>query len=44
MAQAYSRALERAQKKVEAGRVALVSIRTDWRARTQVQQLSQYLT
>jgi thiamine pyrophosphate-dependent acetolactate synthase large subunit-like protein len=37
-------ALERAQKKVDAGKVALVNIKTDYRARAQTQQFSQYMT
>jgi thiamine pyrophosphate-dependent acetolactate synthase large subunit-like protein len=37
-------ALERAQKKVDAGQVALVNIKTDYRARAQTQQFSQYMT
>jgi thiamine pyrophosphate-dependent acetolactate synthase large subunit-like protein len=37
-------ALERAQKQVDAGRVALVNVKTDHRARAQTQQFSQYMT
>jgi thiamine pyrophosphate-dependent acetolactate synthase large subunit-like protein len=37
-------ALERAQKKVDAGQVALVNIKTDYRARAQTQQFSQHMT
>ena len=37
-------ALERAQKKVDAGMVALVNIKTDYRARASTQQFSQYMT
>ncbi len=37
-------ALDRAQKEVDDGRVALVNIKTDYRARATTQQFSQYMT
>jgi thiamine pyrophosphate-dependent acetolactate synthase large subunit-like protein len=37
-------ALDRAQKQVDDGRVALVNIKTDYRARASTQQFSQYMT
>ena len=37
-------ALERAQKKVDEGMVALVNVRTDYRARATTMQFAQYST
>jgi thiamine pyrophosphate-dependent acetolactate synthase large subunit-like protein len=37
-------ALERAQEKVDAGGVALVNVRTDYRARATTMQFAQYST
>jgi thiamine pyrophosphate-dependent acetolactate synthase large subunit-like protein len=37
-------ALDRAQKEVDDGRVAVVNIKTDYRARASTQQFSQYMT
>jgi thiamine pyrophosphate-dependent acetolactate synthase large subunit-like protein len=37
-------ALERAQRQVDAGRVAVVNVRTDYRARAGTLQFAQYST
>ena len=37
-------ALERAQAQVDAGRVALVNVKTDWRARAQTVRFASYAT
>jgi thiamine pyrophosphate-dependent acetolactate synthase large subunit-like protein len=37
-------ALDRAQKQVDAGRVAVVNVRTDYRARAGTLQFAQYST
>ena len=43
-AQKIRPALERAQEKVDAGGVALVNVRTDYRARATTMQFAQYST